>query len=113
MTVENTGECDGDEVVQLYMRDPQASMVRPVMELAGFSRVFLKKGEKKTLRFMLDLGQLAFLDMDMRWKIEKGEFQVLVGSSSEDIRLQDSFYVTENGFVDGKMRKFWAACEII
>lgn len=113
LTVENTGECDGDEVVQLYIRDPQASMVRPVMELAGFSRVFLKKGEKKTLRFMLDLGQLAFLDMDMRWKIEKGEFQVLVGSSSEDIRLQDSFYVTENGFVDGKMRKFWAACEII
>ena len=66
-TVCNTGECEGDEVVQLYLIDRYASMTRPVKELAGFKRISLKAGEKKTVIFEVSASQMAFLDKDMRW----------------------------------------------
>lgn len=113
LTVENTGSCDGTEVVQLYIRDRQASMVRPAKELAGFCRVFLKKGEKKQLTFKLYPGQLAFLDENMRWKVESGDFEVMVGSSSETIHLTGSFSVRKDGYVEGRTRKFWADCNVL
>lgn len=104
----NTGARAGSEVVQLYVLDPEASMVRPVMELQGFSRVFLEPGQTKKIHFELDPSQLAFLDADNRWKIEQGWFQVLIGCSSEDICLQDSFCVRQDRFIEGKNRALYA-----
>lgn len=109
--VENTGSVDGTEVVQLYFADCYASLQRPVKELAGFARVTLMAGEKKQVRFVLDPSQLAFLDKDMRWKIEAGEIRVMVGSSSEDIHLEDCFQIAESHFIQGNERAFYAdAC---
>ena len=106
--VENSGERKGDEVVQLYVGDLYASMVRPVKELAGFKRITLEPGEKQTVIFEMKANQMAFLDADMRWKVEKGSFRVEVGSSSEDIRLTDEYQVTENAWVKGRERGFYA-----
>lgn len=108
--VTNTGTVSGDEVVQLYIRDSFASKTRPVKELAGFCRITLKPGEKRKVTFELEPSVMAFLDREMRWKIEKGVFEVEVGRSSEDIRLTDAFRVTEDGWIDGKNRSFWAVC---
>lgn len=103
-TVENTGEIPGDEVVQLYLRDEYASMTRPVKELAGFCRVTLQPGEKKRVSFDVSPSFLAFLDRDMRWKIEKGAVEVQIGSSSEDVRLSGRFGIGNDGWSDGKSR---------
>lgn len=112
VTVQNIGKYAGDEVVQLYFRDLYASMTRPVKELAGFQRVTLAAGEKKTLVFTLEASQTAFLDRDMKWKIERGGIEVQVGSSSEDIRLKEVFIITENAWVEGRNRGFYAECVI-
>lgn len=103
-TVENTGGLPGDEVVQLYLRDEYASMTRPVKELAGFCRVTLQPGEKKWVSFKVSPSFLAFLDRDMRWKIEKGDVEVQIGSSSEDIRLTGRFRIRNDRYNDGKIR---------
>lgn len=110
--VENVGDREGDEVVQLYLRDIYASMARPVKELAGFKRITLKPREKKTVVFEVKGSQLAFLDADMRWKIEKGTIRVEVGSSSEDIRLTDEYRVADDGWLEGKDRGFYAGAYI-
>jgi beta-phosphoglucomutase len=99
-------------LLQLYIHDVHASMIRPQKELQGFARVELQAGGEKTVCFSLQPSRMAFLDEDMRWKIEKGAFKAQVVSSSEDIRLQDSFIVTENGFLKGKTRAFCALSEI-
>lgn len=112
LKIKNTGKCAGTEIVQLYIKDVHASMTRPQKELQGFARLALQPGEEKTVCFSLQPSQTAFLDEDMRWKIEKGEFEVQIGSSSEDIRLQDSFAVTENAYLTGKTRAFYALGEI-
>ncbi len=112
MRVKNAGDCAGTEIVQLYLKDIHASMTRPYKELQGFARVELKPGEEKEVSFAVQPSQMAFLDEDMRWKIEKGEFEVQAGSSSEDIRLRDSFTVTENAYLAGKNRAFYALGEI-
>ena len=112
LTVRNTGKREGTEIVQLYVKDMHASMTRPELELQGFARVPLLPGEEKTVCFSLQPSQTAFLDEDMRWKIEKGEFEVQIGSSSEDIRLKDTFAVTENAWLEGKSRAFYALGEI-
>lgn len=106
--VENSGHMAGDEVVQMYVADIYASMARPVKELAGFKRITLKPGEKKTVAFEVKASQMAFLDKDMRWKVEKGDFLVEIGSSSEDIRLKDTYRVTEDGWLEGRNRGFYA-----
>lgn len=110
--VKNSGSITGTEIVQLYVKDVFASMTRPVKELQGFARILLLPGEEKEVRFTLQPSQMAFLDEDMRWKVEKGEFEVQVGSSSGDIRLKDSFNVTENGWVEGRDRAFYALGKI-
>ena len=112
LKVKNTGACGGTEIVQLYVKDVHASMTRPQKELQGFLRVALQSGEEKEISFILQPSQMAFLDEDMRWKIEKGEFEVQIGSSSEDIRLKDSLYVTENAWLAGRTRAFYAFGEI-
>ncbi|MBR1584909.1 MAG: glycoside hydrolase family 3 C-terminal domain-containing protein [Clostridia bacterium] len=108
LTVKNTGKREGTEIVQLYVKDIHASMTRPTKELQGFCRVFLRPGEEKKVCFTLYPSQMAFLDEDMRWKIEKGDFEVQIGSSSEDIRLTDSFTVTDSAWLAGKTRVFYA-----
>ena len=110
--VRNTGERAGIEVVQLYVRDRYASMVRPNMELAGFARIPLQPGEEKQVTFALAASQLAFLDLDYRWKVEVGDIDVLIGASSADIRLEGSFRISAGAYVDGKGRAFRAAAEI-
>jgi len=92
--VKNVGDRVGDEVVQLYMHDVVASVSRPVKELKGFKRIRLEPEEKKTVKFRLSMDQLAFYDRHMRLVVEPGTFEVMVGSSSEDIRLRGSFEVT-------------------
>lgn len=91
--VKNIGSIEGDEVVQLYINDVVASVTRPVKELKGFKRITLKPGEEKTVEFTLTLDMLSFLNQDMRRIVEPGLFRVMVGSSSEDIRLTGTFTV--------------------
>jgi beta-glucosidase len=79
---ENIGDRAGDEVVQLYVRDVAASVVRPVKELRGFERVALRPGEERTVRFTLTPRALGFYDCRMRFVVEPGEFRVIVGTSS-------------------------------
>ncbi len=112
VTVCNTGEYEGDEVVQLYLIDRYAGMTRPVKELAGFKRISLKPGEKKTVIFDVSASQMAFLDKDMRWKIEKGSIGVEIGSSSEDIRLTGEYIVKNDGWIEGSNRAFYAKTSI-
>lgn len=83
--VENVGQRAGDEVVQLYIQDPVASMTRPVKELKGFQRVSLRPGEKRTVEFALTSEHLGFWNREMRYVVEPGEFRVMVGSSSADV----------------------------
>ena len=113
VTVRNTGEYEGDEVVQLYLIDRYASLTRPVKELAGFKRITLKPGEKKNVVFEVSASQMAFLDKDMRWKIEKGAIGVEIGSSSEDIRLTGEYIVKNDGWIEGRNRAFYAKTQCI
>ena len=83
--VENVGRRAGDEVVQLYVRDPVATMTRPVKELKGFQRVTLQPGEKRRIQFVLDREHLGFWNREMRFVVEPGEFRVMVGASSADV----------------------------
>lgn len=92
--VKNVGQRVGDEVVQLYIRDAEASVKRPIKELRGFQRITLQPGEKRTVTFSLPVGELAFWDMIAGdYVVEEGEFTILVGSSSEDIRLAEKLVV--------------------
>jgi len=85
--VTNTGERGGDEIVQLYVKDEYASVVRPAMELKRFERVTLAPGETKTISFSLDDAAFAFYDERTRaWVVEPGTFEIILGSSSRDIR---------------------------
>ena len=91
--VTNTGSRSGDEVVQLYLRDDVSSLVRPAMELRGFRRITLAPGASQTLKFPVGFEQLRFWK-DHHWVVEPGTFTVMVGSSSEDIRLRQSLKVS-------------------
>ena len=112
LDLRNTGDRAGDEVVQLYVSDRYASMTRPVQELVGFARVHLEAGEKKHVVFTLDPSQLAFLDQDMRWKIEKGAYEFRVGGSSEDVRVAAAVTITANAWIDGKTRAMAARVSV-
>ncbi|NBH28274.1 beta-glucosidase [Lachnospiraceae bacterium] len=108
----NTGEYEGDEVVQLYLTDRYASMTRPVKELAGFKRISLKPGERKTVVFEVLASQMAFLDKKMLWKVEKGSIGVEIGSSSEDIRLTGEYMIKNDGWIEGRDRAFYAKAAV-
>jgi len=92
LKVKNTGEMDGDEVVQLYVHDVKASVEREAKSLKGFARVSLKAGESKTVTFKIDKSHLSFYDIKKKeWVAEPGEFDVLAGNSSRNILLKDTF----------------------
>ena len=86
LKVTNTGDVAGDEVVQLYTRDVLSSVTTYEKNLAGFERVHLQPGETKEVKFTIDRKHLELLDADMKWVVEPGEFVVMAGASSEDIR---------------------------
>lgn len=94
LEVTNAGARPGEEVVQLYVHDVVASVTRPVKQLKGFKRIALAPGERRRVTFRLDVSQLAFYDRDMEFVVEPGRVEVLVGSSSEDIRLSGSFEIS-------------------
>ena len=89
--VKNTGSRAGDEVVQLYVKDLYSSVTTYVSKLRSFERIHLEPGETKTVQFVLKPSDLELLDKNMQWTVEPGDFQVCIGSSSEDIRLEKGF----------------------
>jgi beta-glucosidase len=84
--LQNTGDYDGEETVQLYIRDRVASVVRPVKELKGFQKVFLKKGESKKISFTLSANDLKFVNDQLQWIYEPGDFSLFIGGSSDCTR---------------------------
>ena len=84
--VTNTGSCDGDEIVQLYIRDLVASISRPVEELKDFRRIHLAKGETKTVTFTITADKLKFYNSNLQLVCEPGEFEVMVGPNSRDVQ---------------------------
>ena len=91
--VKNTGKCDGEEVAQLYMRDEYASVVQPMKQLKHFERFHLKKGEEKKVTFVLTEEDFFLVNYTLKKVVESGTFQVMIGSSSDDIRLEKSISV--------------------
>ena len=90
--VTNTGGCDGEEIVQLYVADKVASMVRPVKELKGFQKVFIPKGQTKRIDFTLNVRDLGFWNNSMQYIVEPGSFEIMVGPNSEDLQKKDAFW---------------------
>lgn len=91
--VQNVGKRKGDEVVQLYLRDVVSFPARPVRELKGFQRLTLEPNEKKTVTFVLTPEEFSFLDLNLKKVVQPGIFEIMVGSSSEDIKVKGSFEV--------------------
>lgn len=110
--IKNTGKRDGAEVVQLYIHDKIASLTRPIKSLKGFKRLELKEGESKTVEFKLKAEQLAFYDKDMNLVVEPGEFEIMLGSSSADIRLQDTIELKGEKIELTAERKYFTESEI-
>ena len=86
VTVTNTGNYDADEIVQLYIRDLVGSITRPVKELKGFERIHLKKGESKQVTFTITPELLKFYNYDIQYVYEPGEFHVMIGPNSRDVK---------------------------
>lgn len=93
--VTNTGKVKGDEVVQLYLKDKVSSVTTYEYDLRGFERITLAPGETKTVNFVIHPDDMALLDKNMNWTVEPGAFEVMIGSSSEDIRLKKEFVIEE------------------
>lgn len=106
--VTNTGDRQGDEVVQLYFSDETASMVRPTLELAGFKRISLMPGEMGHVTFFVKLSQTAFLNEEMEWVVEKGRISFMIGASSRDIRARTSVTISRDAVIDERTRGFYA-----
>jgi beta-glucosidase len=93
-TLRNSGPVAGAEVAQLYLRDPVASVVRPLKELKGFQRIVLKPGQAPTVRFTIDRETLAFYNRKLAWGAEAGKFELMVGGASNDVRLRQTIELT-------------------
>jgi beta-glucosidase len=91
LTIKNTGKYAGEEIVQLYLRDLVASVSRPVKELKDFQKISLQTGESKTIKFIIDKEKLSFYNNELKWDAEPGEFELMIGASSRDIRLKEKF----------------------
>ena len=93
LDVKNTGQYDGDEVVQLYLHDEFASTAQPLMQLKKFARVFIAKGETRKVEFTLDSDDLSIINAEMKRTVEPGDFTVMIGSSSDRILLKSTITV--------------------
>lgn len=91
MVITNTGKYEGEEVVQLYLRDKVGSIVRPVKELKDFQKVRLAAGESRAIKFVINREKLSFYNQQLQWMAEPGDFELMIGASSRDIRLKDNF----------------------
>ncbi len=91
----NVGKAAGDEVVQLYIKDKFGSVVRPVLELRDFQKVKLNAGETKTIEFTIDKEKLSFYNNKLEWTAEPGDFEVMIGASSADIKLKSDFELVQ------------------
>lgn len=89
--IKNTGKYTGDEVIQLYLRDKVGSVVRPVKELKDFQKIKLEPNESKTVKFVITNDKLCFYNQKLEYKSEPGEFDIMIGSASDDIRLKGEF----------------------
>jgi len=93
--VKNTGRVAGKEIVQLYVRDVESKVIRPEKELKGFTKVDLEPGEEKVVSFTLDRRAFAYYNVELKdWHVETGEFEILIGKSSQQIELQQRIHVT-------------------
>lgn len=90
--VTNTGNYDGEEIVQLYVADKVASMVRPVKELKGFQKVFIPKGQTKRVEFKLNVRDLGFWNNLMQYVVEPGAFEIMVGTNSEELQKKEAVW---------------------
>lgn len=90
--VTNTGNYDGEEIVQLYVADKVASMVRPVKELKGFQKVFIPKGQTKRVEFKLNVKNLGFWNSLMQYVVEPGTFEIMVGTNSEELQKKEAVW---------------------
>jgi beta-glucosidase len=88
VAVTNTGRISGDEVVQMYIRDKVSSVTRPVKELKGFKRITLAPGQTETVTLAITPEHLSFYDINMKYVVEPGDFEIMVGNSSRDQDLQ-------------------------
>ena len=86
VSVTNTGSYDGKEVVQLYIRDVVGSVTRPVKELKGFQKIAIKAGETKTVSFSISSNDLKFYNYDLKYDWEPGEFVIMIGGNSKDVK---------------------------
>lgn len=91
VTITNTGKYTGEEVVQLYLQDKFGSVVRPIQELKDFQKIKLESGASKTLKFVIDNTKLSFYNSKLEFQSEPGDFELMIGSSSADIRLRTNF----------------------
>ncbi len=91
LNITNTGKYEGEEVIQLYLQDKFASLIRPISELKDFQKIKLGIGETKTITFVIDNQKLSFYNEKLEFNSEPGDFNLMIGSSSEDIRLKSSF----------------------
>ena len=89
--ITNTGNYAGEETVQLYIRDKVGSIVRPVKELKDFKKIKLAAGETKTVSFLINREKLSFYNEQLQWVAEPGDFELMIGASSRDIRLKSAF----------------------
>jgi beta-glucosidase len=110
--VTNTGDREGDEVVQLYVSDRYASMVRPNKELAGFKRITLKPDKHCKVTFTLHANQLAFLNRKMQWMVEAGDVDIFIGTSSNDKAVQGSFTVSNSKVLQNSSREYFSEAVI-
>ncbi|QIZ07551.1 glycosyl hydrolase [Priestia megaterium] len=106
VTVKNTGNRAGKEIVQLYVKDVKSSVNRPEKELKGFEKVELQPGEEKTVTFLLNKRAFAYYNVEMKdWHVETGEFEILVGESSQEIVLKDSIVVQSTVSIRKKVHR--------
>ena len=106
--VTNTGDRTGDEVVQLYVRHPDATVPRPIKELKGFKRITLQPGECKTVTFALHTHQLGYYDEAVRYVVQPGTIEVMIGNSSEHLQLSGQFEIVGQRADVGSAKVFFS-----
>lgn len=112
LDIENVGDVAGEEVVQLYVRQPDSSIHRPRKALMGFRRVHLTPGKRKTITFRLAANQLGLYDRESTYLLQAGNYQVFVGTSSEDLPLETSIRVKRRSSYGGQDKEFFSECSV-